>query len=173
MKQKIPEHLLSRLSELISEKLGLCYKKDRWHHLMHHIRLAAKDIGYDDVELYIQRLLSVSLTKEDISILANHLTIGETYFFRHKRIFEALENNILRDLIASRKGKVQRLRIWVVGCATEEEPYSVAMLIDTLIQNTKDWDITILATDINQNFLKKAAEGFYRKWSFRTVQANA
>ncbi|MCR4292804.1 MAG: tetratricopeptide repeat protein [Candidatus Kuenenia sp.] len=167
MKQKIPEQLLSRLSELISEKLGLCYEKDRWHHLMHQIRLAATDIGYDDVELYIQRLLSVPLTKEDVSILANYLTVGETYFFRHKKMFEAMENYILRDLIATRKGKEQRLRIWVAGCATGEEPYSVAILIDTLIQNTKDWDITILATDINRNFLKKAAEGFYRKWSFR------
>ncbi|MCF6149164.1 MAG: tetratricopeptide repeat protein [Candidatus Kuenenia sp.] len=167
MKQKIPEQLLNRFSDLISEKLGLCYAKDRWHHLIRHIRLAANDFGYGDVEMFLQRLLSAPLTQNDVSLLANHLTVGETYFFRHKNSFEALEKSILNDLITARKGKDQRLRIWVAGCATGEEPYSIAILIDKLIRDIRDWDITILATDINQNFLKKASEGLYRKWSFR------
>ncbi|MBM4055138.1 MAG: chemotaxis protein CheR [Planctomycetes bacterium] len=167
MKQKIPEQLLNRFCDLISEKLGLRYEKDRWHHLIRHIGLAADDFGYDDVELFLQWLLSEPLTQKDVSLLANHLTVGETYFFRHKNSFEVLEKNILHDLIASRRGRDQRLRIWVAGCATGEEPYSVAIVIDKLIRDIRDWDITILATDINQNFLKKASDGLYRKWSFR------
>jgi len=59
------------------------------------------------------------------------------------------------------------LRIWSAGCATGEEPYTIAILLSRLIPDIHKWQITLLATDINPRSLERAAEGIYREWSFR------
>jgi chemotaxis protein methyltransferase CheR len=64
---------------------------------------------------------------------------------------------------------VKRLRVWSAGCCTGEEAYSIAMTIRRVIPDIADWQVTILATDINTKFLHKAAEGIYGQWSFRGV----
>jgi chemotaxis protein methyltransferase CheR len=61
------------------------------------------------------------------------------------------------------------LRIWSAGCATGEEPYSVAILLEMLLPDLKEWDIVIIGTDINGESLKKGARGIYSPWSFRML----
>ena len=61
----------------------------------------------------------------------------------------------------------QRLRLWNAACGTEEEPYSLAILVRRLLPDWADWHVRILATDINERFLRKAAAGVYGEWSFR------
>jgi chemotaxis protein methyltransferase CheR len=60
-----------------------------------------------------------------------------------------------------------RLRIWSAGCSTGEEAYTIAIMLDRLLRDLKDWNITILATDFNPKFLRKATQGVYTEWSFR------
>jgi len=103
-------------------------------------------------------------------VLASHLTIGETYFFRDSGTFQALEEHILPELIRQRRGKNQQFRIWSAACATGEEPYSVAILLQKLIVNLDGWNISILATDINPQAIKKARLGIYNNWSFRSAR---
>ncbi|MFO8072562.1 MAG: CheR family methyltransferase [Polyangia bacterium] len=98
----------------------------------------------------------------------NLLTIGESYFFRNRPHFDALRNRILPDLIESRR-RERRLRIWSAACASGEEPYSLAMLIDDGFPELLDWDVAILATDINTTFLERAEKGVYTDWAFRGV----
>ena len=96
------------------------------------------------------------------------LTVPETYFFRNQPQFEALEQHIFPALI-SRCRDVKRLKIWSVGCASGEEPYSLAILLRRLLPDLASWDITILATDINHKSLQKAERGVYSAWSFRDM----
>ena len=118
----------------------------------------------------IEWLLSSLPTRSQIEILASHLTVGETYFFRDKRLFKTLEESILPELIQLRRNSGRHLRIWSAGCSSGEEPYSIAILLSKMIPDIGDWGITILATDINMRFLQKAADGVYRHWSFRDIQ---
>jgi chemotaxis protein methyltransferase CheR len=129
--------------------------------------IAMTDFGFDRVEEFIEELLSLSPTQNQIEILASHLTVGETYFFRERSAFEILEQSLLPVLIAARRKTEKRLRFWSAGCSTGEEPYSLAILLDKLIPDLKDWNVTILATDINTGALRKAEEGIYSDWSFR------
>jgi chemotaxis protein methyltransferase CheR len=158
---------LSKISELIAERTGLHFPISRLHDLERGICSAAREFGFKDAESCIRWLLASPLSKTQIEILASHLTVGETYFFREKKSFEMLERNVLPELIHSRQGNQKNLRIWSAGCCTGEEPYSIAILLSKMIPDIKDWNITILATDINPRFLKKAAEGVYTDWSFR------
>lgn len=163
----IPETILSQLSDYISARIGMSFTKNRLKDLERGIRSAAKSFGFDDVQSCIQWILSSQLTSNQIEVLANHLTVGETYFFREKGSLEIFEKHILQELINSRKDTERHLRTWSAACSTGEEPYSIAIILNKIVPNLKDWNITILATDINADRLKKASEGHYGKWSFR------
>ncbi len=163
----LQESLWSRLSELLDARMGLHYPQQRWGDLERGITAAAPELGQPDAQSCVRWLLEASLTQSHIEILASHLTIGETYFFREKRSLEILETQIVPELLRARRDGERHLRIWSAGCCTGEEPYSIAMLLDRLIPDQTDWTITLLATDINPRFLRKAAEGIYGEWSFR------
>src|SRR6185369_14530038 len=169
MPRTLSDQQLSRLSEYVTGWLGLHFPKKRWRDLERNICHAALELGFEDTDACIEQLVSGQLVKGQEEVLASHLTIGETYFFREQKSFDILENHILPDLIASRRGRDQRLRIWSAGCSTGEEPYSLAILLSRLIPDLRDWQITILATDINSRSLGKAVKGIYSDWSFRGV----
>ncbi|MBI4560528.1 MAG: hypothetical protein HY724_00680 [Candidatus Rokubacteria bacterium] len=89
-------------------------------------------------------------------------------FLQGRPTFEALEQRVLPDLIAARRSAgILRFRFWSAGCATGEEPYSLAILLDRLLPDSSDWALTILATDINPEALEAAQRGRYRQWSLR------
>jgi chemotaxis protein methyltransferase CheR len=164
---KISEALLQRLSDYLTARVGLHFAKRNWKELQQKMAVAMKEFDFDDVEEFVTWLISLSPTQKQIEILASHLTVGETYFFRERRAFEILEKSILPGLIDARRKTEKRLRFWSAGCSTGEEPYSLAILLDKLIPDLKDWNVTILATDINTGAIRKAEEGIYSDWSFR------
>ncbi|MEK8022548.1 MAG: CheR family methyltransferase [Candidatus Hydrogenedentota bacterium] len=98
--------------------------------------------------------------------LVRNLTVGETYFFRGADHFQAIREHVIPDRIAAR-GNDRTLRIWSAGCATGEEPYSLAILLDRDFPHLADWNVEILATDLNADFIARAVNGRYRHWSFR------
>lgn len=167
MSRNISDILLSQVSEFVASQVGLHFPKGRWPDLERGFLSAAQEFGFKDAESCIRWLLSSPLTKKQIEVLASHLTVGETYFFRDKNSFEILESHILPELTRSRGTDERRLRVWSAGCATGEEPYSIAILISRVVSDLRDRNITILATDINPTFLRKASEGVYSEWSFR------
>lgn len=163
----ISEALLQRLSDYLTARIGLHFAKRNWKELQQKMTAAMTDFGFDRVSEFIEGLLSLSPTQIQIEILASHLTVGETYFFRERRAFEILEQSLLPGLIAARRKTGKRLRFWSAGCSSGEEPYSLAILLDKLIPDLKDWNVTILGTDINTGAIRKAEEGIYSDWSFR------
>jgi chemotaxis protein methyltransferase CheR len=163
----ISEVSLSRLSEFVATEMGLHLPRERWSDLERGIRSAAREFGFKDAEPCIDWLVSSPLARNQIEILASHLTVGETYFFREQKSFEILEEHLFPELIRTRRRGEQSLRIWSAGCCTGEEPYSIAMLLSKMIPDLKDWNITILATDLNPRSLQKASDGVYGEWSFR------
>ncbi len=159
--------LLSQLSEFVAAQMGLHFPRERWRDLERGIGSAAREFDFKDAQECLQWLISSPLTRSQIGILARHLTVGETYFFREKKSFEILEEHVLPELIRTRQGNDQRLRIWSPGCCTGEEPYSIAISLSKVISDLQDWNITVLGTDLNPRSLQKAAEGVYSEWSFR------
>ncbi|MHB0970456.1 MAG: CheR family methyltransferase [Thermoanaerobaculia bacterium] len=155
----------------MAASLGLHFPEERWADLERGVVSAAHELGHPDAETCARWLLSTTLTRSHTEVLASHLTIGETYFFREKETLEVFEQQIVPELLRSRHDGERRLRIWSAGCCTGEEPYSIAMLLDGLIPDASAWNVTILATDINPQFLRKAAGGVYGEWSFRGTPA--
>ena len=96
------------------------------------------------------------------------ITIGETYFFRNQAHFHAMQTEMLPQLIRERQEQNNKqLRFWSAGCATGEEPYSLAILLRELIPDPDQWTISILATDINHEYLDRAKDAVYGPRAFR------
>ncbi|UZE49016.1 CheR family methyltransferase [Rhodopseudomonas sp. P2A-2r] len=108
---------------------------------------------------YFERLRRHDAAGE-IEILINLLTINETYFYREDHQLECLVSSILPELVSDRR-KGDRIRIWSMPCSTGEEPYSIAMYLLENWAQVDDYDIEIMASDIDTNVLRAAEDGKY------------
>jgi chemotaxis protein methyltransferase CheR len=101
------------------------------------------------------------------------LTVGESFFFRNEFHFRALRKEVLPTVFRENAER-REVRVWSAGCATGEEPYSLAILLEQLFaeQSIFDppWSVSILGTDLNPTYLRRAREARYRTWSFRNTQ---
>jgi chemotaxis protein methyltransferase CheR len=103
----------------------------------------------------------VTATRNELLVLLDILTINETSFFRNMPQMDFFRKVLLPEVI---KGKLhRRLRIWSAGCSTGEEPYTVAIVVSEVLENTAEWDIRIFASDLSLSALGTAAEGSYAK----------
>jgi chemotaxis protein methyltransferase CheR len=161
---ELSEREFQTLSGLLRDRLGLDYPPQK----KSEIEKACGQVsdGLDAAE-FCCKVASPS-GEELLQRLVNRLTVGETYFFRIQAHFDALQSVILPGLFKKRAAE-KRLRIWSAGCASGEEPYSVAILILEALPDAADWEIEFLATDVNTDFLASARRGRYREWSFRKV----
>lgn len=88
--------------------------------------------------------------------------IKVTQFFRDANAFAYLKSEILPKLIAQAHDRDQTLRFWAAGCATGEEPYSLAMLVtDILGAELPEWSVQIFATDLDEAAINFARRGLY------------
>lgn len=170
-KNKLSMESLDRFSLFIADQMGLNFPAERYAELERSLNEIARVWNCRDAEECLRRILDAPLSQKQIEFLATYLTIGETYFFRENRVYEILEHHILPPLIQARRREEKRLRLWSAACATGEEPYSMAIMLTRLLPDLADWNISLLATDINTESIKKATDGIYRDWSFRRVPA--
>jgi chemotaxis protein methyltransferase CheR len=164
---ELSDELYHGFRELLRTRSGLSYPQHKRNDLAHGLQMVLNATDHPDLAALYADAVGGGAAWE--AILAQ-MTIGETYFFRNKAQFDALRQHILPELIA-RRASAQSLRMWSAGCATGEEPYSLAMAIAELLAGDDRWHVTILATDINPIFLDRAGEGIYGEWSFRETAA--
>ena len=167
MNPTLPDDLLSRFSGWVAEQMGLHFGPERRSDLQRGLEATGRELGLGDAGACLQRLLTGPISKQQFDVLARHLTVGETYFFRDQRGLEILETEILPGLVQSRRRGERCLRLWSAGCATGEEAYSLAILLTRMLPDWSDWAITVLGTDINPQALEHAQQGVYGEWSFR------
>lgn len=105
---------------------------------------------------------------QELQALINLMTVNETYFFREAYQLECLVNSLMDD-VAARKKSGERIRIWSMPSSTGEEPYSIAMLLLERWPGLADWDVEILASDIDTLALEKARAGLYEQRALHSL----
>jgi chemotaxis protein methyltransferase CheR len=165
----VADPLFPRLKAHLVESTGLNYYADKDVDLARRVRRRLSIVGAPDCSSYLDILCDPLRGASELDSLIEVVTIGETYFFRHREQFDALRDLVFPDLIARNRGN-RRLRIWCAGCADGPEPYSLAILLkrDMGLLLT-GWDVTILGTDINRNCLARAREGKFEEWALRST----
>src|SRR5689334_3095443 len=156
------------LEDLVFTKTGLKVDKNRHDEIVKTIGEMldlAKLTSFDS----LRRTLSNCPTDDPLwRQLIDRVTIGETYFFRDAAQCNVLQTAVLPGLITKRRATgFKHLSLWSAGCATGEEPYTLAIMLREMIPDIAEWTFSILATDINVTSLETARRGIYRPHSFR------
>jgi len=123
-------------------------------------RRIAKRLRFCKVANFASYLERLEIDRDELDTLLATISIHVSQFFRNPDTFRILEQKILPDLCrrARADGRTE-LTLWSAGCATGEEPYSLALLVDDLAAT--DLDIRILATDISEPVLETARSGYF------------
>ncbi len=157
--EKAPDALKNILA-LLRTRTGYdfrCYKKSTLH------RRVARRMGLNHIEHESSYLSFLRDNADEVQQLFKDMLIGVTGFFREPEAFEVLEHEVIPKICADR-GSDDAVRIWVAGCSTGEEAYSLAMLLlEHLSAINKTCDIQIFASDIDQDSLDYARAGMYPK----------
>lgn len=97
---------------------------------------------------------------EELQELTNAITTNLTSFFREDHHFRQLAEEAFRD-VEQRRSATRRMRLWSSACSTGEEPYSIAMVLRESFAQINNWDVKLLATDIDSKVLAAAQAGGY------------
>jgi two-component system CheB/CheR fusion protein len=152
------DHNMAGLIELIGQQLPLDFSDYKQTTLLRRIKRRAAYNNFELLENYLEFARSNPIEIEE---LAKDFLISVTAFFRDPDAFEVLEKKVLAQILASLVPG-QEIRIWVTGCATGEEAYSVAILIAELLgSRITQHEVKIFATDIDTAALAHAAKGIY------------
>lgn len=158
-----------RVLDLVAREYGLTLAISTRPHLAGVLDRATRASQCASIEHFAD-LLSSAPRGAAMTALVRGLVVGETYFFRNPPQFRELEHTILPALIAAARerapaGERPRLRVWSAGCATGEEPYSVAMLLLEAGLSPESWALEIVGTDLQDEWLKAAGRGHYARQS--------
>ena len=159
-----------RFGALLHSRCGLYFPENRFTELEYRLRMAFSSSTCSDMDEFYIYLQDPEASSLEMDILINAVTISETHFFRDAAQINSLEKHVLPKLIEKRR-VTKTLRIWSAGCASGEEPYSIAILLKELIPDIANWSITILGTDINTASLERAKKAQYGSWAFREKRA--
>jgi chemotaxis protein methyltransferase CheR len=156
------EQAFQLIQRKIYQETGLKIDQYKTNYLQRRIAVrmrANKVASYNDYLKVLDR------SPKEYDLLLKDLTINVTEFFRDQNTFRALKESILPKLILAKRQHSQWIiRAWCAGCASGEEPYSLAMLFHlTLGKDISNWLVRIYGTDIDQPSLEKARKGEYER----------
>jgi len=145
---------LQQLSSLLLERAGLKITPDGYHSLRLALSTRMPVVGIVNAEEYVKMLRSA---EDELRSLLPLVTVGHTEFFRDPKQFRALESRILPDALWRARRENRRVSIWSAGCATGEEPYSLAMVLAE--QGALPIEVDLWATDLNLAAVEAAKQG--------------
>ncbi len=149
---------LTTICAVLNSRLGRDFGQYKSSTLMRRVRRRMQVLHIEDSVEYIAQLRSLPNEPE---LLFREILIGVTRFFRDPTMFEALATTVLPEIIAN-GGAEEPIRVWVAGCATGEEAYSLAILFsEALARAESPRKVTIFATDVDDRAVTIARAGLY------------
>lgn len=148
------------ISKLVKERSGLVLTPEKAYLIESRLAPIARAEGMGGVEDVVQALRLQRGALSDKVVDA--MTTNETFFYRDKTPFETLEQVVLPDLVARKRG--QPIKIWCAAASTGQEPYTIAMVCDAMGHKLGGSRVEIVATDISERCLEKARAGIYSQF---------
>ncbi|WP_191057997.1 CheR family methyltransferase [Geminicoccus harenae] len=157
IRQDLPSHLAT-ICAVLHSRLGRDFSQYKTGTLMRRIQRRMHVLQTDKVTSYIEQLRSLP---HEAELLFRELLIGVTRFFRDAEAFEVLEATIIPILLMER-ADTEPIRVWVAGCATGEEAYSIAILLKEALGRAESRrPVKIFATDLDDRAIEAARAGLY------------
>ncbi|MGE0491849.1 MAG: CheR family methyltransferase [Vulcanimicrobiota bacterium] len=167
--QVLADPHFERLRDVALASSGLHYYQSRPEDLARRVAKRLTAVGANSCKAYLEQLSPYDPSQGEMARLISVLTVGETYFFRNRRHFFALEREIIPALLEQNRTR-RSLRIWSAGCANGAEPASLNILLRRgFSQSLTGWNLGLWATDIDQQALEQARTASYNNWSLRST----
>lgn len=146
------------IKNLVANNTGIVLSDAKRSMVYSRLSRRLRSLSINDFSSYCDLLKSND--EEEMVNFVNAITTNLTSFFREKHHFDYLANTLIPHWLKTRND-TRRIRIWSAGCSTGEEPYSIAITLRDHFPNLEDWDVRILATDLDTNVVAKASSGVY------------
>ena len=147
---------MSAVYRMLEQEFGIDFTHYKPSTITRRIERRLQLARVDDIDQYVEKL---SGEHKELDVLYRDLLIGVTRFFRNEEAFDVLEREVLPDLLKAGSNEVP-FRVWVAGCATGEEVYSLAIILNELTAETGR-PFKIFATDVHQGSLEQATRALY------------
>jgi two-component system CheB/CheR fusion protein len=150
---------LARIADILRNKTRNDFRGYKQNTFLRRVQRRMQVVQIADIAAYVDFLRA---DKDEAQHLFNDLLIGVTEFFRDQREFEVLETEVIPKLFEGKQAW-QQVRVWVLGCSTGEEAYSIAILLrEHMAKLDSPPQLQIFATDIDARALAVARAGRYR-----------
>jgi len=153
---------LRLISDLVYQKFGIVLGERKRALIVGRLQKVLRQSGFPNFKEYYNFILRDS-SGQALSTLIDRISTNHTFFFREKEHFTFMAEKVLPEIEQPRRTpRTKKLKIWVAGCSSGEEPYTIAMiLLDYFGSRISEWVISLLATDISTPALQKAAAAVY------------
>lgn len=151
------------ISRLVYERFGINLGEHKRTLVVARLHRVLHRGGFSSFKEYYEHVVR-DASGHALLTLIDRISTNHTFFFREQEHFEFFREVALGQILEALRNKsTSEIRIWCAGCASGEEPYTLAMILsDYFGDDFDDLDIGILATDISVSALKKAMDGIYQ-----------
>lgn len=165
MIKELTAEQFARLRDFIYQKTGIYFVESKRYFVERRLIDRAEQLEIKDFTTYYSKL-RFEPDSAELQAFIETLTVNETYFFREFHQLKCFAEELLPDIV---KRKSDRLIFWSAGCATGEEAYTLAIILQEMLKPETLARCRILATDIDNKVLSFARRGLYGERSFKHI----
>ncbi|PCI62255.1 MAG: chemotaxis protein CheR [Kordiimonadales bacterium] len=154
----------NELRAIVCDRTGIQLKDGKEEMVYTRISRRLRALDLEDFRAYLNLLKSKDGDSEAIDFV-NAMTTNLTRFFREGHHFTHMREDVLQSKVEGARAGVfdKKIRVWSAACSSGMEPYSIGMTILASLPKHANWDVRILATDIDTNMLERGETGIYRE----------
>jgi chemotaxis protein methyltransferase CheR len=166
---KMSDDVFQRVRQYIYERTGIYFQDNKKYLLEGRLGKRVQLLKLNDYDEYMNLLKYGASRIEEMRHFYDAITINETFMFRNEPQFEALEQKIAPEILATKKVN-PKLRIWSAASSSGEEAHTLAMIfLEKLKPKHPAAQLEVVGTDINLSVLETARKGSYREYSIRNT----
>lgn len=155
---------LETIFKELSKEFGIDFNQYKPNTILRRIQRRVEATGSASIEEYSDR---IAASKEEVHALYRDLLIDVTHFFRDPDAFKKLSREVLEPMVEQEDEKI---RVWVAGCATGEEAYTVAILLTEAAEKLGVRpNFKVFGSDAHSDSVRRASEGIYGETSMKNV----
>ncbi|MEM4379050.1 MAG: protein-glutamate O-methyltransferase CheR [Candidatus Nitrosotenuis sp.] len=158
--ETITDQNLTQIEKIMLERLGKDLKQFKKPFLNRRISARMRSVGVQTGSEYAKLL---EADRDEPTLLFKSFSINVTEFYRDSFVWQSISSQILPQITTNKE-----VKLWSAGCATGEEPYSLAILLKEFAPE-RNLKFNIIATDINKEAIQKAKEGRYAQSSLKNL----
>jgi chemotaxis protein methyltransferase CheR len=156
-------------SEFFYEKTGISFERTKRYFVDKRLVERIEATGHSGFRGYFSEM-RLEDSGSELQHLTNLMTINETYFLREEYQFQCMVDSILPEIVKTRRDG-RPIRIWTIPSSSGEEPYSIALYLLERWAGIREWDVQIVASDIDTGILRRARAGRYSARAIQHVPA--